>query len=89
MISYFTASNGVKVRCSTPVHLLHVEDDSGKELTVTLIHSHFDEGVFRNAGGTHSKKIRKAVEEYCESLGIEQGKMGREDGSQKTLIKRG
>lgn len=86
MLNKFKASNGITVEYSPLVYSVSVLKDGIKtDLTTTLIHPHFDEGVFRNAFGGFDRETRKALEEFCRSLGINKMKRGRKDGRRKTI----
>lgn len=86
MLKTFTASNGVTVEYSPLIYTVSVLKDGIKtDLTTTLMHPHFDEGVFRNAFGSYDRETRKALGEFCNSLGITQAKRGRKDGRRKTI----
>ena len=84
MINRFTASNGIVIESSPLIYSLTVlKDGEHTDMNVTLIHSHFDEGVFRNAKGKYDKATFTALVEYAESLGIKKLSRGSKDGSRK------
>jgi hypothetical protein len=86
MLNKFTASNGVIVEYSPLIYSVSVLKDGVKtDFASTLIHSHFDEGVFRNALGSYDRDTRKALKEFLNSIGITEMKRGRKDGRRKQI----
>lgn len=86
MLERFEASNGIIIEHSAIVRTVAVlKDGVNTDFVSTLMHQHFDEGTLRCAFGSMDKATYKALDEFCDSLGIEKVKRGRKDGRRKLI----
>jgi hypothetical protein len=89
MLKKFKASNGIIVEYSPLIYSLSVIKDDKPVMVTTLLHQHFDEATFRNAFGKYDRDTRKALQEFCGSIGIEKANRGRKSGKKNKIKKIG
>ena len=85
MLKKFKASNGIIVEYSPLVYSLSIHNEGSQTMVTTLLHQHFDEATFRNAFGKYDRDTRKALQEFCESIGIEKANRGRKSGKKNKI----